>query len=47
MATVRLAEEIARQKVGFLLDTKGPEMRTELFTDDAKEFSYVTGEKSV
>lgn len=30
MATVRLAEEIARQKVGFLLDTKGPEMRTEL-----------------
>lgn len=45
MATVRLAEEIARQKVGFLLDTKGPEMRTELFADDAKEFSYVTGEK--
>lgn len=30
MATVRRAEEIAGQKVGFLLDTKGPEIRTEL-----------------
>lgn len=30
MATVRKAEEIAGQKVGFLLDTKGPEIRTEL-----------------
>lgn len=47
MATVRLAEEIARQKLVSFLDTKGPEMRTELFADDAKEFSYVTGEKSV
>ncbi|MGV3006414.1 pyruvate kinase [Streptococcus pluranimalium] len=45
MATVRRAEELARQKVGFLLDTKGPEMRTELFEGDDKEFSYVTGEK--
>lgn len=44
MATVRLAEEIAGQKVGFLLDTKGPEIRTELFEDDAKEYSYKTGE---
>ncbi|SDB17910.1 pyruvate kinase [Streptococcus henryi] len=44
MATVRRAEEIAGQKVGFLLDTKGPEMRTELFADDAKEYSYKTGE---
>lgn len=45
MATVRLAEEIAGQKVGFLLDTKGPEIRTELFEGDAKEYSYKTGEK--
>lgn len=45
MATVRRAEELARQKVGFLLDTKGPEMRTELFEGDDKEFSYITGEK--
>lgn len=44
MATVRRAEEIAGQKVGFLLDTKGPEIRTELFENDAKEFSYKTGE---
>ena len=44
MATVRRAEEIAGQKVGFLLDTKGPEIRTELFVDDAKEYSYKTGE---
>lgn len=47
MATVRRAEEIAGQKVGFLLDTKGPEIRTELFEGDAKEYSYKTGEKSV
>ena len=45
MATVRLAEELARQKVAFLLDTKGPEMRTELFADDVKEYSYTTGEQ--
>lgn len=45
MATVRRAEEIAGQKVGFLLDTKGPEIRTELFADDAKEYSYKTGDK--
>lgn len=45
MATVRRAEEIAGQKVGFLLDTKGPEIRTELFEGDAKEYSYTTGEK--
>ncbi|CAM2791349.1 pyruvate kinase [Streptococcus agalactiae LMG 14747] len=45
MATVRRAEELARQKVGFLLDTKGPEMRTELFEGDDKEFSYTTGEQ--
>ena len=44
MATVRRAEEIAGQKVGFLLDTKGPEIRTELFEDDVKEYSYKTGE---
>ena len=45
MATVRRAEEIAGQKVGFLLDTKGPEIRTELFEDDAKEYSYKTGDQ--
>ncbi len=45
MATVRRAEEIANQKVGFLLDTKGPEIRTELFEGEAKEYSYKTGEK--
>lgn len=47
MATVHRAEEIAGQKVGYLLDTKGPEIRTELFEGDAKEYSYKTGEKSV
>ena len=46
MATViRMAEEIAGQKVGFLLDTKGPEIRTELFEGDAKEYAYKTGEQ--
>ncbi|MFS1664309.1 pyruvate kinase [Streptococcus sp. zg-JUN1979] len=45
MATVRRAEEIAGQRVGFLLDTKGPEMRTELFEGDAKEYAYLTGDK--
>ena len=45
MATVHRAEEIAGQKVGYLLDTKGPEIRTELFEGDAKEYSYKTDEK--
>ena len=45
MAIVRRAEEIAGQKVGFLLDTKGPEIRTELFEGEAKEYSYKTGEQ--
>ncbi|WP_150225650.1 pyruvate kinase [Streptococcus constellatus] len=45
MATVNRAEEIAGQKVGYLLDTKGPEIRTELFEGDAKEYSYKTGEQ--
>ncbi|GBG97244.1 pyruvate kinase [Lactococcus termiticola] len=45
MACVRRAEEIAGQKVGFLLDTKGPEIRTELFAnDDIKQESYKTGD---
>ncbi|KXT75250.1 Pyruvate kinase [Streptococcus sp. DD10] len=44
MATVKRAEEIAGTKVGFLLDTKGPEIRTELFEGEAKEYSYKTGE---
>ena len=46
MATVKLAEKLAGKKVGFLLDTKGPEIRTELFEGDAKEYSYTTGEKN-
>ncbi|MFA9413593.1 MULTISPECIES: pyruvate kinase [unclassified Streptococcus] len=45
MATVRRAEEIAGRKVGFLLDTKGPEIRTELFADDAKGYDYKTGDQ--
>ena len=45
MATVKRAEEIAGKKVGFLLDTKGPEIRTELFEGEAKEYSYKTGER--
>ncbi|GFH43257.1 pyruvate kinase [Lactococcus hodotermopsidis] len=46
MDTVRLAEKKANQKVGFLLDTKGPEIRTELFAEDGvDEYSYTTGEK--
>ena len=44
MATVKLAEKLAGKKVGFLLDTKGPEIRTELFEGEAKEYSYKTGE---
>lgn len=42
---MRRAEEIANQKVGFLLDTKDYEIRTELFEDDAKEYEYKTGDK--
>ncbi|MDQ0221726.1 pyruvate kinase [Streptococcus moroccensis] len=45
MATVKRAEEIAGRRVGFLLDTKGPEIRTELFEGDAKEYSYQTGDQ--
>ena len=45
MATVKRAEEIAGKRVGFLLDTKGPEIRTELFQGDAKEYTYTTGEQ--
>ena len=45
MATVKRAEEIAGKKVGYLLDTKGPEIRTELFEGEAKEYSYKTGER--
>ncbi|MGO3134073.1 MAG: pyruvate kinase, partial [Streptococcus thermophilus] len=45
MDVVRMAESIAGQKVGFLLDTKGPEIRTELFEGDAKEYAYKTGEQ--
>lgn len=45
MATVTRAEEIAGRKVGFLLDTKGPEMRTEVYEDGADEYKYVTGDQ--
>ena len=45
MDVVRMAEDLAGQKVGFLLDTKGPEIRTELFEGDAKEYAYKTGEQ--
>ena len=38
-------EQGGPMKVGFLLDTKGPEIRTELFEDDAKEYEYKTGDK--
>lgn len=44
MATVRRAEEIAGQKVAFLLDTKGPEIRTEVFEDGEKAHDYKTGD---
>lgn len=45
MATVRRAEEIAGRKVGFLLDTKGPEIRTEVFEDGADYHTYKTGDQ--
>lgn len=55
MEAVRRAEKIAGKKVGFLLDTKGPEIRTELFSDKAQAdsaydeegnfFKYFTGDK--
>ena len=44
MECVRMAEEKAGRKVGFLLDTKGPEIRTELFEGDDKQFEYQTGD---
>lgn len=45
MATVKLAEKL--QVKSWFLDTKGPEIRTELFEGEAKEYSYKTGEKFV
>ena len=42
---LNLQKNLQVKKVGFLLDTKGPEIRTELFEGDAKEYSYTTGEK--
>lgn len=45
MATVRRAEELVGQRVGFLLDTKGPEIRTEVFEDGADKYSVLTGQK--
>ena len=45
MATVHRAEEIAGQKVGFLLDTKGPEIRTEVFAGEDQEYIYTTGQQ--
>ena len=38
MATVKLAEKLAGKKVGFLLDTKGPEIRTHNMENGAIEF---------
>ncbi|WP_236726594.1 pyruvate kinase [Streptococcus equinus] len=38
-------KKLLDKKVGFLLDTKGPEIRTELFEGEAKEYSYKTGEQ--
>ncbi|MDR0199423.1 MAG: pyruvate kinase [Streptococcaceae bacterium] len=45
METVRMAEKLVNKKVGFLLDTKGPEIRTELFEGDAKSYDYHTGDQ--
>ncbi|MDR2976810.1 MAG: pyruvate kinase [Streptococcaceae bacterium] len=46
MATVHRAEQITGQKVGFLLDTKGPEIRTEVFADGLDdEYYYKTGDQ--
>ena len=45
MECVRMAEQKTGRKIGFLLDTKGPEIRTELFKGDDKQFEYKTGEK--
>ncbi|MFV0555607.1 MAG: pyruvate kinase [Lactovum sp.] len=45
MATVRRAEEIAGKKVAFLLDTKGPEIRTEKFEGEEQKYAYKTGDK--
>ena len=42
MATVKRAEEIAGKKVGFLLDTKGPEIRTHNMKDGAIELEEGT-----
>lgn len=44
MKTVRRAEEIAGKRVAFLLDTKGPEIRTEVFEGEEQEYSYSTGD---
>ena len=45
MNRVRRISDQMNANVGILLDTKGPEIRTELFEGDAKEYSYKTGEK--
>ncbi|MFZ2560348.1 MAG: pyruvate kinase [Candidatus Nanoperiomorbaceae bacterium] len=45
MECVRMAEQKTGQKVGFMLDTKGPEIRTELFENGEKQFDYQTGDQ--
>lgn len=45
MQTVHRAEEISGKKVGFLLDTKGPEIRTEIFEGGEDCFDYKMGDK--
>ena len=47
MECVRMAEEKTGQKVGFLLDTKGPEIRTELFKNGDVGYDYKTGDTLV
>ncbi|MBB5887854.1 pyruvate kinase [Lactovum miscens] len=45
MVTVHRAEEIAGKKVGLLLDTKGPEIRTEVFEGGEDYIEYKTGQQ--
>ena len=45
MECVRKAEQKAGRQVGFMLDTKGPEIRTELFANGEQSFDYKAGER--
>ena len=44
-ALIKSVREELNIPIATLLDTKGPEIRTELFEDDAKEYEYKTGDK--